>query len=186
MPDRLWNNLESRYQEHRARLAEEVELAEQVDLLDLLPIGSMVKLGILTRRADPVTRLREALAFLGVSDRSAWDATLDHYRVAFWKSQAHESNDSATAVWLRMGEVAASDIDCAPWNPDRFREALVAARTLTRETDPAVWHPTPVAECAAADVCVVVTHEIEGARTHGATRRLRSSRPLIQLSLRFR
>ena len=186
VPDRLWNNLESRYQEHRARLAEEAELAEQVDLLDRLPIASMVKLGLLTKRADPVTRLRETFAFLGVSDRSAWDATLNNYRVAFRKSSAHESNDGAIAVWLRMGEIAAARIDCAPWNPDRFREALTAARALTRETDPATWHPALVAECAAAGVCVVVTHEIEGARTHGATRWLRSGRPLIQLSLRFR
>lgn len=186
VPDRLWNNLESRYQEHKARLAEEAELAEQVDLLDLLPIASMVKLGILTKRADPVTRLREAFAFLGVSDRSAWDATLDNYRVAFRKSKARESNDGAIAVWLRIGEVEASRIDCAPWDPGRFREALLAARALTRETDPAVWHPALVTECAAAGVCLVVTHEIEGARTHGATRWLWSGRPLIQLSLRFR
>ncbi|MCY4572307.1 MAG: HigA family addiction module antitoxin [Gemmatimonadetes bacterium] len=186
VPDRLWNNLESRYQEHQARLAEEADLAEQVDLLELLPIASMVKLGILTKRADRVARLREAFAFLGVSDRPAWNATLDNYRVAFRKSQAHDSNDGAIAVWLRMGELAASHIDCAPWSPDRFREALIAVRALTRETDPAVWHPALVAECAAAGVCVVVTHEIEGARTHGATRWLRSGRPLIQLSLRFR
>ena len=85
-----------------------------------------------------------------------------------------------------MGEIAASGIDCAPWNPGRFREALTAARALTRETDPAVWHPALITECAAAGVCVVVTHEIEGATTHGATRWLRSGRPLIQLSLRFR
>ncbi len=186
VPDRLWNNLESRYQEHLARLAEEAELAEQVDLLDLLPIASMVKLGILTKRADPVTRLREAFAFLGVSDRSAWDVTLDHYRVAFRKSEARESNDGAIAVWLRMGEIAASRIGCAPWNPGRFRSALGTARVLTRETDPAIWHPALVEECASAGVCLVVTPEIEGARTHGATRWLRTGRPLIQLSLRFR
>ncbi|MCY4104898.1 MAG: HigA family addiction module antitoxin [bacterium] len=186
VPDRLWNNLESRYQEHRARLAEEAELAQQVDLLERLPIASMVKLGILTKRADPTTRLREAFAFLGVTDRSAWDATVDHYRAAFRKSRAHESNDGAIAVWLRMGEIAASRIDCAPWNPDRFHKALITVRTLTRETDPAVWHPALVAECAAAGVRVVVTREIEGARTHGATRWLGSGRPLIQLSLRFR
>ncbi|MCY3954323.1 MAG: ImmA/IrrE family metallo-endopeptidase, partial [bacterium] len=168
------------------RLAEEVGLAEQVDLLERLPIASMMKLGILTKRADPTARLREAFAFLGVTDRSAWDATVDHYRAAFRKSRAHESNDGAIAVWLRMGEIAASRIDCAPWNPDRFHKALITVRTLTRETDPAVWHPALVAECAAAGVRVVVTHEIEGARTHGATRWLGSGRPLIQLSLRFR
>ena len=39
----------------------------------------MVALGILTKRVDPVTRLREALAFLGVSDRHAWDATFSNY-----------------------------------------------------------------------------------------------------------
>ena len=160
MPDRLWNDLESKYEQHQARLAKETELAKQVDLLDMLPIASMAKLGILTKRDDPVTRLREACAFLGVSDRSAWDATLGHDQVAFRESRAHESNDVAFAVCLRMGEIAASSIDCAPWNPNRFREALIAARTLTCDTDPAVWHPALVTECASAGVSGVVTHEI--------------------------
>ena len=186
VPDRLWNNLESRYQEHRARLAEEATLANQVDLLDELPIKSMVTLGILTKRADPVTRLREALAFLGVSDRHAWDATFSHYQVAFRKSMARESNDGAIAVWLRMGEIEASHLDCDPWSADRFRQALATARSLTGEPDPGVWYPALVEECARAGVCLVVTPEIEGARTHGATRWLRTDRALIQLSLRFR
>lgn len=185
VPDRLWNNLESRYQEHRARLADDAALAAQVDLLDRLPTASMVKLGLLTERADPVTRVGEALAFLGVSDLSAWETTLDHYRVAFRKSWAHESDDAAVAVWLRVGEIDAYRVDCAPWSPDRFSEALTAARALTRETDPAVWHPALVAECAAAGVCVVVTPEIEGAQALGAARWLGSARPLIQLSRRF-
>ena len=186
VPDRLWNNLESRYQEHRARLAEEATLANQVDLLDELPIKSMVTLGILTKRADPVTRLREALAFLGVSDRHAWDATFSHYQVAFRKSMARESNDGAIAVWLRRGEIEASHLDCDPWSADRFRQALATARSLTGEPDPGVWYPALVEECARAGVCLVVTPEIEGARTHGATRWLRTDRALIQLSLRYR
>ena len=58
--------------------------------------------------------------------------------MAFRKPRAHKSNDGTIAVWLRIGEIAASRIDCGPWNADRFREALATARVLTCETDPAV------------------------------------------------
>ena len=85
-----------------------------------------------------------------------------------------------------MGEIEASHLDCDPWSADRFRKALATARSLTREPDPGVWYPALVEECARAGVCLVVTPEIEGARTHGATRWLRTDRALIQLSLRYR
>ena len=49
-----------------------------------------------------------------------------------------------------------------------------------------MWYPALVEECARAGVCLVVTPEIDGARTHGATRWLRTDRALIQLSLRYR
>ena len=187
VPDRLWNNLESRYQEHKARLAEEADLAEQVDLLDLLPIASMVKLGILTKRADPVTRLREAFAFLGVSDRSAWDATLGSYRVAFRQVQgpqierqrdrclATHGRDRGTRHRLRSLEPrpVSRSADRRPGSHPRDRPGCLAPRPVSPSAPPLVSD-------------VVITHEIEGATTHGATRWLRSGRPLIQLSLRFR
>ena len=183
VPDRIWNNLESRYQEHQARLAEEVELADHVDLLDKLPVSAMVTLKLLTPRAGRVTRLKECLAFFGVSNPDALDATMTHLQAAFRKSRSHESDDNAIAVWLRMGEIDAAQLDCAPWNIDRFREALVTARGLTRETDPAIWHPALVEACARAGVCLVVTPQVKGARTHGATRWLRADKALIQMSL---
>ena len=185
IPDRLWNNLENRYQEHQARLAEEVDLANRVNLLDELPVGAMVTLGLLTPRADRITRLQECLRFFGVSNPDALGATMAHLQAAFRKSKSHESNDSAIAVWLRMGEIEAAELDCETWSAERFRAALAAARELTQETDPAVWYPALVEECADAGVCLVVTPEVRGARTHGATRWLRADRALIQLSLRY-
>jgi addiction module HigA family antidote len=187
VPARLWINLESRFQEHRARINEDVDLSNDLDLLDRLPIAAMVTTGILTKRLKPLERLREVLAFFGVANKQAWEETwADSLAASFRKSHAHQSDPGAVAVWLRLGELSAADIKCAAWNPSLFKSALKRIRSLTRDRDPESWHPELVRECADAGVAVVVVPEVSGARTHGAARWLSPNKALIQLSLRYR
>jgi len=186
VPARIWNNLESRYQEHRSRLAEEAALHEQLSFLDQLPISAMVSMGLLGKRTTKVERLREVFSFFGVADSDAWTATWSKSFASFRKSRAHESNDGAVSVWLRMGEIEATSVQTAPWDPNKFKEALSVARTLTTETDPTAWQPALVEVCAGAGVALVVVPEVKGGRTHGVARWLAPDRALIQLSIRYR
>jgi len=184
---RLWINLESRFQEHRARLSEDVDLSNDLDLLEHLPIAAMVRMGILTKRLKPLDRLREVLAFFGVANKQAWEETwADSLAASFRKSLAHQSDPGAVAVWLRLGELSATDIECESWDQSLFKDALTRIRSLTRERDPDSWYPELVRECASAGVTVVVVPEVSGARTHGAARWLSPRKALIQLSLRYR
>lgn len=186
VPARFWLKRESTYQERRARLAERSNLEEDLPMLDELPIGEMVRLEILTKRLEPLDRLREALRFLGVANRRAWIETLSGLEASFRMSKAHDSSLAAAAVWLRMGEIEAAAIECAPWEPTAFKKVLREVRSLTRERNPQVWQPELERLCAAAGVAVVVLPEVKGARTNGAARWLAKDKGLIQLSIRHR
>ena len=185
VPARLWLSLEATYQEHLARL-DESALVDDLPLLEELPIAAMVKLGILTKRLGKHDRLREVLMYLGVANRNAWLKTLESQRASFRMSKAHRCDPAAVAVWLRMGEIEAAEIDCAPWNPLRFKEVLREVRGLTRVSDPVVWQPKLVELCASAGIAFVAIPEVAGARTNGAARWLTPEKGLIQLSLRGR
>lgn len=183
---RFWLTRESIYQERRARLAEEGNLEKDLALLDELPTSEMVRLGILTKRLKPLDRLREALRFLGVANRGAWLEGMGTLEASFRMSEAHDSDPAASAVWLRMGEIEAAAVECAPWDPSAFRNALGRIRLLTRERDPRKWQPEAEGLCAASGVAVVVLPEVKGARAHGAARWLTPEKGLIQLSIRHR
>lgn len=186
VPARLWINLESRYREHQVRLADEEELAEQVDLLEELPIKAMVRMELLTKRARPVDRLREVLGFFGVANRDAWRSWADDLLKAASFRKSRGSSPGALAVWLRLGEIGMLKVPCAPWSPERFRTVLDRARTLTLQTDPAVWGPQLVEECASAGVALVPVPNVSGAKAQGASRWIAPERALIQLSDRCR
>lgn len=185
VPARLWLSLEAGYQEHLARL-DESALSPDLPLLEELPIAAMVRLGILTKRLGKYDRLREVLMYLGVANRNAWIKTLGSLEASFRMSKAHQCDPAAVAVWLRMGEIEAAEIDCAPWNRSRFKEVLRQARDLTRVSDPTVWQPKLVELCAGAGIAFVAVPEVDGARTNGAARWLTPDKGLIQLSIRGR
>ena len=185
VPARLWLSLEANYQEHLARL-DKSALVDDLPLLEELPITAMVKHGILTKRLGKYDRLREVLMYLGIANRNAWVKTLASLEASFRMSEAHSCDPAAVAVWLRMGEVEAAEIDCAPWDRSRFKEVLRQARGLTRVGDPAVWQPKLVDLCASAGVAFVAVPEVNGARTNGAARWLTPKKGLIQLSIRGR
>ena len=126
------------------------------------------------------------LVSLGVANQSAWAETLDGLQASFRISKAHTSDESAVAVWLRMGEMEEAEIVCAPWNREIFKGVLGQVRSLTREPDPRIWQPELERLCAGAGVAVVAVPEVKGARTHGAARWMAPDRALIQLSIRYK
>lgn len=186
VPAHLWLNLENRYQERLARLADDRALEKDLALLDELPISAMVRMGLLTKYVKPVDRLREVLSLLGVANRSAWTEMLKGLQVSFRMSKSHAPDLAATAIWLRLGEIEEAVIVCERWNRQAFKDALGEIRGLTRAMDPHVWQPRLQDLCAAAGVVVVAVPDVPGARTHGTARWMTPHRGLIQLSNRHK
>jgi HTH-type transcriptional regulator / antitoxin HigA len=125
------------------------------------------------------------LSFFGVASVAAWDEVYAKLDCAFRQSTAHEIKPGAVAAWLRLGEIAAREVDCAPFDTKRLRSALPELRALTSEP-PEVFAPKVQAICAFCGVAVVFVEEVEGARASGVMRWLTPDKALIQLSFRYR
>ncbi len=186
MPARMWNQLEALYQSDLQRIQARRTLSEYSTWLDDMPVKALLKRGILPDSpSDRASRVQQMLSFFGVASVSAWNSVYADFECAFRQSTAHEIKPGAVAAWLRLGEVAAREVKCAPFDAKGLRSALPELRTLTCES-PEVFAPKTQGICAANGVAVVFVEEIEGARASGVTRWLTPDKALIQLSLRYR
>jgi addiction module HigA family antidote len=182
---RVWNGLEANYREHLARQQALRDLEREAPWVDRFPIKELVRHGLLRRGATKAGTLAELLAFFRVSSPAAWERHWSELSVSFRSSPAFAASPHAVAAWLRWGEIEASEVPAAPFNPRRFREVLKAIRPLTRQPFPMVFNRVREM-CAAAGVVVVATPELAGTRLSGAARWIAADKALVQLSLRHK
>ena len=187
VPAAFWNSLEQNYRAGLAREAERERLEQQTGWLKEIPVKDLVKEKWVESKSRPADQVDAALSFFGVASVDAWRNVWGGLRseVAFRQSAAFESAFGAVASWLRIGEIEARGIECAPYDAARFRTVLNEARALTRE-DPEVFCRALVERCASAGVVVCFVKELPRSRVCGATRWLSPIKALIQLSLRYR
>jgi HTH-type transcriptional regulator / antitoxin HigA len=186
MPARMWNQLEALYQSDLQRIQARRNLAEYSAWLDAMPVKALLRRGILPEiPTDRASRVQQMLSFFGVASVSAWDGVYASLECAFRQSAALEIKPGAVAAWLRLGEIAAREVKCAPFDAKGLRSALPELRELTSEPS-VVFAPRMQAICAAYGVAVVFVEEVEGARASGVMRWLTPDKALIQLSFRYR
>lgn len=183
IPASFWNNLERNYEETLARLREEEEFDRDKEWIEKFPIGVLTRMGWIPRQDSPVIVLKSILNFFGVAGIDEWKTLWQKPEGAYRKSKAYQSNPHAVAAWLRKGEVEAARIETKPYKPRFFKEALKNIRSLTREP-PEVFEPKMRRLCAEAGVAIVFVPEIPGTHVYGVTRWLKTTKALVQLSLR--
>lgn len=185
-PARVWNRLEANYQSDMQRLRDQRDFAAASSWLADQPVKALVHRGVLPEEpSDKVSRTEQMLNFFGVASVDAWDEVYKGLACSFRQSKAYESKAGSVAAWLRLGEIAAWDVHCQPFNGAELRAALPQLRALTCEP-PEVFGPQIRDICASHGVAVVFVEEVAGARTSGVTRWLTPSKALVQLSLRYR
>jgi HTH-type transcriptional regulator / antitoxin HigA len=185
-PARIWNRLEADYRSDLERIRSQRELSADVMWLQEFPVAELVKRDILPAEpADKTSRLEQLLAFFGVATVGAWQEVYAALACAFRTTKAYEAEPGALAAWLRLGELAARDIYCEPYDHRQLREALPSLRALTRESVE-VFTDQLRAICAASGVAVVFVPELRGSRASGVTRWLTPAKALVQLSFRYR
>ncbi len=185
MPADYWLNLESQYQEIKARIAEEDKLEADLDWLKKIPVSAMVKLGWINKFKDKKEQLIEVLSFLGIASVDQWEDIWPGLKVAYRQHKKHEIFPEAVSAWLRRGEIEASSIQCEPYNKKNFRAALDKVRGLSIQS-PEVFVPEMQKLCAEAGVAVVFVPALPKTCVSGATRWLHSNKAIIQLSLRYK
>ncbi|MBF0182193.1 MAG: HigA family addiction module antidote protein [Magnetococcales bacterium] len=183
-PAHFWNNLESQYQEDRLRLAERERLQAALAWLQRVPVKKMIEFGWLSAHEDKTSQLEAVLRFFGIASPDQWSAVWENYQVAYRQSQRFATNPEAVSAWLRQGEIAAQQLDCASFDKKVFHQTLSNIRSLTTMTIEE-FQPKLIEQCAAAGVAVVLVPELPKTGVSGATRWL-GKRAVIQLSLRYK
>lgn len=185
IPATVWNRLEANYRDRLARLEDRRPLPEDTAWLETMPIKELIRRGVITKTKDTGALLDQLCRFFGVANRRSWERVWREPLASFRKSPAFASDAGAVATWLRLGELEAAEIECAEFDPRRFRQALREIRTLTRE-DPERFQEEMVRLCAESGVALVFVPEITGTRASGATHWLTPTKAIIQLSLRYK
>jgi len=176
----FWMSRDFHYRETVARARE-----EDREWLRALPIGDMTKFRWI-KPSRPSEELAESLRFFDVPSVQVWHERYSNVEqlAAFRTSKSIESSPAAVAAWLRQGEREAEQVECAPWNRERFHECLESVRALTRQKDPKRFIPQLRKLCAACGVAVVVVRYPSGCRASGAARFLSPDKALLQFSFR--
>jgi HTH-type transcriptional regulator / antitoxin HigA len=184
VPASIWNGLEARYREHRSRIDEQKVLEGEAKWLKQMPLASLRKLGHVTATAKyPGVQLQEALKFFGVASVETWRDCWEEPAAAFLQSSAFHADVGAVAAWLRLGEIAASRVDCGTFDRGALKALAPDLRAMTVQ-DPSDFYPRLVAKCAQVGVVVVVAAEVPGAHASGASRFLSPHKAIVQLSNR--
>ena len=185
-PAHFWNALEAQYRSDLERIQSKRDLAADVLWLRDFPVKELVKRDILPAEpSDEISRLEQALALFGVASVDAWEDVYAELACAFRTSKTYEAEPKALATWLRLGEIAAQDIYCEPYDRKRLQAALPSLRELTLQ-DADVFRDRLRDICAACGVAVVFVPELPGSRASGVARWLTPAKALIQLSFRYR
>ena len=185
VPAGMWNNLEANYREQLAKIQERERLTKDLDWLKKIPTAELIRREILLDTKDKVQLLRETLKFFGVSSVKAWQEIWEAPAVASRRSPCFETQPEAAATWIRLGELQAHEIDCKPFNEDRFKKALSEIRNLTKET-PDVFEPEMRRLCAESGVALALVKGIKKVPWNGATKWLTAHKAMILLNLRGR
>jgi HTH-type transcriptional regulator/antitoxin HigA len=179
----FWLSREAQYREDLARLE---QTATQKAWLSELPLKDMIRFGWIKAERTVSHQVRECLSFFNIADISSYGkyrlAVVD---AAFRTSPSLKAESGAVAAWLRQGEIETGSLQCLPWNPDCFRQALGKIRVLTREKDPRRFVPELQRICAECGVAVGVIRAPQGCRASGAVRFVAPDRAMLVLSFRY-
>ena len=181
----VWLNIEASYQLHQAKETEERVLHANAEWASHFPIKDLVKLGLIERPADRADTARKLLVFFGVGTAQAWEQRYSRLAVAYRHSPSFKSSPEALAAWLRFGELAAEQQECAEFDRGVFIGALRTIRGLTALTLEE-FGPRMSALCNEAGVAFVLVPPFAKTALSGAARWLSPRKALIQQSLRHR
>lgn len=184
----FWLSRDFQYRKQLKRLAKQESRDEARAWIGSLPLKDMSRFGWITLPRDLDGKLSACLEYFDVADVATWrERYSDTLQLAaFRTSPTFEAEPAAVSAWFRRGELMDEAIACAPWDRERFRNALLELRALTKKKEPEQFLPALQKACAACGVAVVIVPTLGGCRASGATKFVRPDRALMLLSFRYR
>lgn len=185
VPASFWMNREKNYREALARRDELVDLAKFTDWLKQFPLKEMITRGWIAEHKDKALQIRELLRFFRVASPTAWEAKYADIAPQFRRSTKKECPRGLLSAWLQKGELEAGDVQCSPYDAERFVATLTEARAWTLERAD-VFTEKLSESFARCGVAIVFVQEFKGLAVSGATRWLTPNKALLQVCLRYK
>jgi HTH-type transcriptional regulator / antitoxin HigA len=186
VPAHVWTGLEADYRlvlarqqqiKERDRLKEETPFIKPFCYAVLAGMGAVPKL---TKGPEKVLALQK---FFGVTSLHTV-TTLRRYEAVF-RCGAGKTKRSpeAIAAWLRLGELKAREIDCAPFDKHRLKAVLTKIRTMTLQP-PDIFLPQLNDLLSTAGIALVILPHFPKTYAHGATFPSGREKAVLMLSIR--
>jgi HTH-type transcriptional regulator/antitoxin HigA len=183
VPARFWNNLETKYQERKARIADQQATSKDLAWLKLIPTGELIRRNAIRTTSDQSELIQETLTFFRVASVKAWCQGWTTSRISFRKSADADACSGKIAAWVRLAEMDAESVDSKPFDAKRFQSALHDLRKLAA-AGPDVFVPAMRHKCSEAGVALALVQEIPGGKVSGAAKWLNPRKAMIALNLR--
>lgn len=181
----IWLGIETQFQLHQARQAEAQEAAKAVSWAKRFPIKELDRRGLIGKPLSDYDVVSNLLMFFGVASIEAWRTRYHRMRVAYRHSPSFESDQSALATWLRLGELEAERQECEHYNGAQFKRALGEIRGLTQTP---FTHAIQMAQrlCNDAGVALARIKPFPKTALSGAAWWLTPRKAVIELSARHK
>jgi len=189
VPAPIWTGLESEYRLALARIQEKKEQAQlkaESKFVTLYRYAELVKMGVVEKFTRPVDKVLALQHFFGVTSLIAIP-NLKRYQLAFRTGRkiTKGSSSEGVASWLRMGERAAAQIHCAPFNSEALEKAVDKIRAMTRQS-PDHFQDALKKNLADCGVALVICQHMRSTGIHGATFWMGSDKAVVMMTIRYR
>ena len=186
VPAHIWTGLEAEYRLALARQQEEKEreqLKEETPLIKLFCYADLANMGVVPKFTKGTDKVLALQRFFGVTSLHNVRA-VRRYAAAFRCGGAKKKRSpEAVAAWLRLGELRARKIECAPFDKSRLEAVLTEIRVMTMQP-PDNFLPRLTTLLAGVGVALVLCPHLPKTYAHGATFPLGREKMVLMLSIR--
>jgi HTH-type transcriptional regulator/antitoxin HigA len=186
VPAHVWTGLEAEYRLALARRHQQEEgnrLRQESHLVKRFRYADLVKLGIVPKRIKPTEKVMETQRFFGVTSLTTV-LKLRRYQAAFRAGKPGRSPE-AVASWLRIGELQAQGLRCAPFKKRRITRSLERIREMTLMT-PEGFQEELQQLMADSGVALVLCPHLPGTYANGATFWFSRDKAVVMMTLRYK
>ena len=183
----IWMNLADAYQLFEAREKERIHLETEKtkSWVSRFPTADLKRMGLIPNARKTEVLADGILRFLNVSSPEVWDKYNQKKAVAYRKSDKFKESEESTAVWLRIAEKEAEEIEVENFDRGIFKKILSEIREFTVLT-PDEFYPRMVGLCRSAGVALVLVPELKVTHISGAACWLSQYKAMIAISLRYK
>lgn len=182
VPAHFWINLQSQYDETKARTAREENIKEEINLAKRFPYGEMATLGWVPNVSAWTQRVVALQTYFAVS---SLELVPKFHEAAYRRSARRQASPQALAAWLRKGEIEAREIVTKPYNESLLRESIPELRQLTKK-NPQFFEPRIKELFASCGVALVFLPHLKKTYAHGATKWLKPGKVLVIATIRYK